>query len=574
MGVVESVVALCVVGGATGIGFGIFKLVTSIQNAHSRGTIQRNPVMEELEQRITDEKAPLIAKSDTEDDEPNVTEEGTLIAIEDETQRAVEEWREQQTRQADEGWREMEEMRIAEDTPLIRVQEELAAAERLQKEAEDRARRAEDERQRAEEERLQAERQKILEMRIAEDTPLIRVQEELAAAERLQKEAEDRARRAEDERQRAEEERLQAERQKILADEAKAAAEEQRRRAEEDRQRSDAERKKANEEAQSAVAGKEKAEAARADAQRAAAEARAEMQKTKDALKKGIKPVIVPTREEYEATKKRLGYQEGLFHFAVAGVSGSGKSSLINAFRCFNNNSKDPRVAATGVVETTNEVTRYPDLNPANPFVWYDVPGAGTLKIPDWQYFNQQGMYIFDCVVVLMDNRFTETDIAILRNCALFQIPAYIVRSKSRQHIRNVIEDIVGEDSPISDAVRKEAHKRYVDQTKKTVDDNLREAKLPTKRVYMVDKAALVTIAKGEKPVRYIDELDLVYDLLQEASKRRINTSAFDGLLAAGAYVSSTMSSLANTLGESLADPGFTDSSSEAFFMSGGAAFY
>lgn len=298
------------------------------------------------------------------------------------------------------------------------------------------------------------------------------------------------------------------------------------------------------------------------------------MQKTKDALRKGIKPVIVPTREEYEATKKRLGYQEGLFHFAVAGVSGSGKSSLINAFRCLNNNSKDPRVAATGVVETTNEVTRYPDLNPANPFVWYDVPGAGTLKIPDWQYFNQQGMYIFDCVVVLMDNRFTETDIAILKNCALFQIPAYIVRSKSRQHIRNVVEDMFGEDRPTDDEFRK-ARKRYVEQTIQTVNDNLREAKLPTKKVYMVDKAALVTIANGKEPTEYIHEFDLVHDLLQEASKRRISASAFDGLFAAGAYVSSTVSSLANNLGESSAqDPGFTDSSSEAFFMSGGAAFY
>lgn len=47
-----------------------------------------------------------------------------------------------------------------------------------------------------------------------------------------------------------------------------------------------------------------------------------------------------------------------------------------------------------------------------------DVPEEGTLSIPDWRYFIDQGLYVFDCIVVLFDNRFTETDVTILRNCA------------------------------------------------------------------------------------------------------------------------------------------------------------
>lgn len=106
-------------------------------------------------------------------------------------------------------------------------------------------------------------------------------------------------------------------------------------------------------------------------------------------MREGIKPVIMPTREEYEATKKCLQYEDGIFHFAIAGISGSGKSSLINAFRGLHNGSRGSLVAKTGVTETTSQIARYADPNKANPFVWYDVPGAGTL-IPDWVYFNQQ----------------------------------------------------------------------------------------------------------------------------------------------------------------------------------------
>jgi GTP-binding protein EngB required for normal cell division len=138
-----------------------------------------------------------------------------------------------------------------------------------------------------------------------------------------------------------------------------------------------------------------------------------------------------------EAAKRRVQYKEGLFHFAVAGVAGGGKSSLINAFRGLRN--LDTAAAPTGVTETTLVISRLPDPNEENPFVWYDIPGAGTMKIKDWQYFNEQGLYVFDCIVVVFDSRFTMTDIAMLINCKRFGIPTYIVRSKSDIHIRNIM---------------------------------------------------------------------------------------------------------------------------------------
>ncbi|KAI6015395.1 hypothetical protein BKA83DRAFT_14329 [Pisolithus microcarpus] len=160
------------------------------------------------------------------------------------------------------------------------------------------------------------------------------------------------------------------------------------------------------------------AQAAAEKAAREAAEyahAAREVQEAEECLQRGIQPVIIPMLDEIATVKTRVQYEQGHFHFAIAGVAGSGKSSLINATRGVENRNQD--AAETGVVETTVTTGRYPDPNPDLPF----------------------GLFVFDCVIVLFDNRFTETDIAILTNCRRFQIPTYIIRSKADVHIRNII---------------------------------------------------------------------------------------------------------------------------------------
>jgi GTPase Era involved in 16S rRNA processing len=79
--------------------------------------------------------------------------------------------------------------------------------------------------------------------------------------------------------------------------------------------------------------------------------------------------------------KARYGYSPDLIHIAVVGSAGAGKSSFINAVRGLSNN--DPVAARTGIVETTNTVTRYSDPRPNSRITWYDVPGAGTPNVPD-----------------------------------------------------------------------------------------------------------------------------------------------------------------------------------------------
>jgi Interferon-inducible GTPase (IIGP) len=115
-----------------------------------------------------------------------------------------------------------------------------------------------------------------------------------------------------------------------------------------------------------------------------------------------IQPEVWPTKEEFQLAKKGIQYDPEKLHFAVCGGSGAGKSSLINAFRGLKSNS--PQAARTGVDENTIAITRYPDPRkelPYKRFVWYDCPGAGTLKTPGWKYFNTQGLFIFDIIILV-----------------------------------------------------------------------------------------------------------------------------------------------------------------------------
>ncbi|KAG2135744.1 interferon-inducible GTPase-domain-containing protein [Suillus bovinus] len=280
----------------------------------------------------------------------------------------------------------------------------------------------------------------------------------------------------------------------------------------------------ADNEKKKATAAQESANAAKKAAEEQVKTANAAKQEAERKLKEGIQPVVTPTPEEVSAAKRKVQYREDLFHFAVAGVAGGGKSSLINAFRGLRN--KDVGSAATGVTETTLAMTRYASPNAEYPYVWYDIPGAGTLKIPDWQYFNAQGLYVFDCIIVLFDNRFTMTDIAILTNCRRFKIPTYIVRSKADQHIRNIMKDMgYDSDEDESEDQKKKlyqaARQQFIQQTRQSVKDNLENANMPQQRVYIISNEPMLGVVKEKRPKKIIDEIELLNDLIGEAQTRR-----------------------------------------------------
>ncbi|TFY57758.1 hypothetical protein EVJ58_g6836 [Rhodofomes roseus] len=223
----------------------------------------------------------------------------------------------------------------------------------------------------------------------------------------------------------------------------------------------------------------------------------------------GEQPLASPTLAQREAAKRKIGYEDGLFHFAVAGVSGSGKSSLINALRGLRN--KDRGAAPTGVVETTDEIVRYHDPQADRSYVWYDVPGAGTLSVPDWQYFTDMGLYVFDCIIVVCDNRFTQTDVAILRNCLRFQIPTLVTTWGG------VGDDDEDEDDEDVGERRKRARERYIQGTHQVVERDLQAAGLPPQHVYLVDKDVLLKIVRGRQAKGRIDEKELLRRIFELA---------------------------------------------------------
>lgn len=340
--------------------------------------------------------------------------------------------------------------------------------------------------------------------------------EALRRAENVAREQQDLIRQVNEAKRQAEETaRLSEERMNELRD-AVHRLEEETRRANEGRVEAEGEARRAREQEQAARAAQEQAE-------RTAQASREAQEEAERNLREGIRPIIVPTEAQHEATKRRLDYRQGFFHFGVAGISGSGKSSLINAFRGLRN--KDPGAAAVGVVEMTKSVTRYPDPSTDMPYVWYDVPGAGTLAIPDWQYFTDQGLYILNCIIVIIDSRFTATDIAILRNCVRFQIPSFIVRSKSKQHISNIATDMGGDqdddegDEGDRRALLQKARERYIQDTRDNVAHNLEGAGLLSQRVYLVDKDILVKAVKGRSSPDAIDEDDLLRDMFAMAER-------------------------------------------------------
>ena len=190
--------------------------------------------------------------------------------------------------------------------------------------------------------------------------------------------------------------------------EAKEKEEEAKRLAVESKQAaSDAQKRESEANARVLETQKREAEALKAadEAREREEQVQKDLQQAKFYLEKGIQPEVWPTEEEFQLAKNRVQYDPEKLHFAICGSSGSGKSSLVNAFRGLKNGSR--LAAPTGVVETTMAITRYPEPRqelPYNRLVWFDCPGAGTLEIPGWQYFNQQGLFIFDVIVLVYDS--------------------------------------------------------------------------------------------------------------------------------------------------------------------------
>ncbi|KZT02381.1 P-loop containing nucleoside triphosphate hydrolase protein [Laetiporus sulphureus 93-53] len=303
-----------------------------------------------------------------------------------------------------------------------------------------------------------------------------------------------------------------------LAEELKNRADADAKRDREEKLKAEAERDRLVESVEEAKIVQQREPRAREAAERKAAQTKTALERAELELERldgDVRPIVDVTVTEIDQKKMEYQFKEGVFHIAVAGCAGSGKSSLINALRGLSNHS--PGAAPADITETTSAVTRYPDPNSANRLVWYDVPGTGTLDVPDWEYFNDQGLYVFNAIIVLFDSRFTEKDLAIIRNCVRFKIPIYIVRSKSRQHIRNLVDDMPPVEGDDEAQRRVRARQQYIEETREKVNHHLELARLPRQPVYLVDKQTIVQVVSHAQPEELIDEQDLLRSLVTRA---------------------------------------------------------
>lgn len=243
-----------------------------------------------------------------------------------------------------------------------------------------------------------------------------------------------------------------------------------------------------------------------------------------------------PTREEFHRALHATRYSQSNFHFAVVGGPGSGRSSLINAFR--NLHDSDPRASpTTGISEPMTEIGRYPDPGgqpPRQYMVWFDVPSTGSLRGSNSDYFIEQGLFVFDCIILVIGNRFDEADAGILADCARFKIPAFIVRSKADVHIMNLMRDY-GNYRHINDnpELYEKCQDQFIRGTQDAVDEAMQRSGLPHHCVYVVSRNVLQQTCNDSlqtsnlqsvftKPENnLLHESYLVNELLTAAARRR-----------------------------------------------------
>ena len=198
------------------------------------------------------------------------------------------------------------------------------------------------------------------------------------------------------------------------------------------------------------------------------------------------------SQEQYEKMYRELNFEEGKVHIAIIGGTGVGKSSLVNAFRGLKD--KAPDAAPVGEKDCTKTATHYVD--PRFPWiVWFDIPGAGTQDRSTTTYFEEQGLFLMDFVLVVCSSRVKELDMAILKRAHHYGIPAGLVRSKADQDLLQRAKREC-DDSDDEDEIKSNMKRVKPAYVKEIKEDLMNEVKTAGLDGYVTPKNCFLVSAK------------------------------------------------------------------------------
>ncbi|XP_048355974.1 interferon-inducible GTPase 5-like isoform X1 [Sphaerodactylus townsendi] len=224
--------------------------------------------------------------------------------------------------------------------------------------------------------------------------------------------------------------------------------------------------------------------------------------------------------EELEKLKKEWGnknlpdlttrFQEDLdllknttLQIAITGVSGAGKSSLVNALRGMTD--FEDGAAETGVTETTMEHKSYPHPTFPNVTMW-DLPGIGTPNFKPKEYLKKVKFEKYDFFIIIASNRFTENDVLLAREIRKTNKRFYYLRTRV--------------DSSIDSESKKPNYskEKCLEKIREYCCDNLTQAGESNPRVFLISRW-------------HLDKYD--FPLLQETLENELDDLKRDVLILA-----------------------------------------
>ncbi|XP_015271844.1 PREDICTED: uncharacterized protein LOC107114766 [Gekko japonicus] len=163
--------------------------------------------------------------------------------------------------------------------------------------------------------------------------------------------------------------------------------------------------------------------------------------------------------------------EKNTFDIAITGVSGAGKSSLVNALRGLSDFAEG--AAQPDVIEGTKEPMGYPHPTFRNVTIW-DLPGIGTPRFKAEKYLEEVNYNRYDFFIIVASSRFTVCDIQLSHAVQEMGKRFYYVRSKMDNSIKS---------EKIKPDFNEEATLRKI---RKYCLDNLVEAGVSSPEVFLI----------------------------------------------------------------------------------------